>query len=230
MTQATNKRRVQRGGAYERIRADILGGRIQPGAKLPFANLVEEYECSIGVIREALQRLVEQGLVHTEWQQGFRVVDISVEDLQDLTDARCEFEVLALRYAIRHGDLTWEADAISAHHLLARTPMYTEDGPTRFTEGWVGAHNRFHAALVAGCSNRRILAAANSLRDSAELYQRWSAPIHDRERDIAGEHRAILDAVVERNTDPAAELLTAHIRRTTDKLLDDSTQGPFRDF
>lgn len=227
MVQATNKRRAQRSGAYERIRADILGGRIQPGAKLPFANLVEEYQCSVGVIREALQRLVEQGLVQTEWQQGFRVVDISVEDLQDLTDARCEFEVLALRYAIDHGDLTWEAEAISAHHLLVRTPMYTEDGPTRFTEEWVEAHNRFHAALVAGCSNRRILAAANNLRVSAELYQRWSAPIRDRERDIAGEHKAILDAVVERDAESAAHLLTAHIRRTTDKLLDESTEEPF---
>lgn len=217
----------QRSGAYERIRADILGGRLAPGARLPFAELVERYQCSVGAIREALQRLAEQGLVVTEWQQGFRVVDVSAEDLVDLTDARCEFEVVALRYAMSHGDVTWESVAIAAHHRLARTPMYEDDAPMRFTEEWVDAHNNYHSALMAGCTNRRILAVANNLRDSAELYRRWSGPVYDKSRDIAGEHRAILDAVVNRDTDLAAGLLTAHIRRTTDKLLDDSVAEPF---
>lgn len=224
----TTRTRSQRSGAYERIRGDILGGRIEPGTKLPFASLVEQYQCSIGAIREALQRLAEQGLVETEWQQGFRVVEISAADLIDLTDARCEFEVLALRYAIAGGDVDWEADAVSAHHRLARAEMYEDDDPPRFTEEWVDAHNRFHLSLMAGCPNRRILAAATNLRDSAELYRRWSAPLHDKGRDIAGEHKAILDAVVRRDADRAADLLVAHIRRTTDKLLDDTTNHPSR--
>ncbi|WP_229480101.1 GntR family transcriptional regulator [Mycolicibacterium mageritense] len=205
---------------YDALRADILSGRLAPGVKLPFNSLVDQYRCSIGAIREALQRLAEQGLVISEWQQGFRVVDVTVDDLRDLTVARCEIETLALRYAVEHGDVAWEAAAVSAHHVLQRAPMYDPDDPARFSDEWVQAHQRFHSALLAGCGNVRILSIANALRDSAELYRRWSAPLHDRDRDIEAEHRAILDAVVARDGELASDLLTAHIQRTTDKLIE----------
>lgn len=204
---------------YEALRADILAGRIPPGSRLGFAVLVDRYECSVGVIREALQRLSEQGLVTSEPKRGFRVMAISSEDLCDLTEARCEIEVLALRYAIKCGDLGWESAVVAAHHRLERTPMFGSKDPARFNDDWVTAHAAFHQALLEGCRNSRILATATALRDSAELYRQWSAPQHDRVRDIAAEHKAIHDASVARNADLASRLLTAHIQRTTDALL-----------
>ncbi|PJK20078.1 GntR family transcriptional regulator [Mycolicibacterium goodii] len=204
---------------YQALRADILAGRIAPGSRLGFAALVERYDCSIGAIREALQRLGEQELVIAEPKRGFRVVDISPDDLNDLTEARCEIEVLALRYAVNRGNLEWESTVVAAHHRMERTPMFAPTDPDRFNDEWVLAHAEFHQALLDGCSNRRILATASALRDSAELYRQWSAPQHDRKRDIAAEHRAILDAAVGRDAELACELLTAHIQRTTDALL-----------
>ncbi|WP_197373533.1 GntR family transcriptional regulator [Mycolicibacterium baixiangningiae] len=204
---------------YEALRADILAGRIAPGSRLGFAALVERYECSVGALREALQRLSEQALVTAEPKRGFRVMDVSPEDLRDLTEARCEIEVLALRYAVTYGDLGWEADAVAAHHRLERTPTFCAEDPARFNDDWVTAHAAFHQTLLDGCRNSRILATATALRDSAELYRQWSAPQHDRSRDIAAEHKAILDACVERHAELACELLAAHIQRTTDALL-----------
>ncbi|MDV6264591.1 GntR family transcriptional regulator [Rhodococcoides yunnanense] len=206
---------------YEAVRADILAGRLAPGSRLGFAGLVESYDCSMGVIREALNRLLEQGLVTSAPKLGFRVVEISNDDLVDLTVARCEIEVLALKYAIATGDLKWEGRVVAAHHRLERTPQYDTADPARFSESWVHAHGEYHQALLDGCANKRILASATMLRDSAELYRHWSAPLHDRDRDIAGEHRAILDAAVGRDSALACDLLSTHIRRTTDALLND---------
>jgi DNA-binding GntR family transcriptional regulator len=217
---ARSSARQSKTSVFDELRSDILAGRLEPGSKLPFASLVTRFGSSIGAIREALQRLAEQGLVISEWQQGFRVTDISPEDLADLTDARCEIEVLALRYAITNADVEWEAKAMSAHHVLNRAPMYDVKDPARFSEQWVEAHAAFHDALLVGCPNRRIRTVAMSLRESAELYRRWSAPLHDRQRDIAGEHRAIIEAVIARDSELAGNLLSAHIRRTTDKLLE----------
>jgi DNA-binding GntR family transcriptional regulator len=217
---ASTPARATKAGVFDDLRSDILAGRLDPGSKLPFAALVTRFGCSVGAIREALQRLAEQGLVISEWQQGFRVTDISPEDLADLTDARCEIEILALRYAIKNANVEWEAQAMSAHHILDRTPMYDESDPARFSEQWIEAHAAFHDALLLGCPNRRIRTVALSLRESAELYRRWSAPLHDRDRDIAAEHRAIIDAVVARDVDLASGLLCTHIRRTTNKLLE----------
>lgn len=212
---------------YEAIRRDILSGRLEPGARLAFAELVERYHSSIGVIREGLQRLFEQGLVTSEPRLGFFVITVGADELRELTAARTEIEVLALRYAIKDGDTEWEAQLVAAHHRLAAARQYSDDADG-FTDPWAKAHAAFHQALLSGCGNRHILAAALSLRDAAELYWRWSAPNYDRGRDIAQEHRDIADAALAHDTARASELLSTHICRTTDALLVGMLEGANR--
>lgn len=205
---------------YEALRADILGGRLEPGSRLGFTGLRERFGGSMSTIREALTKLVEQGLVETERQMGFRVMTISAADLLDLTEARQEMEGLALRFAIRDGSAEWEASVVAAHHLLDRTHAYVEDDPGRFSEEWAQAHADFHNMLLSGCGNRRILDAATSMRDAAELYRRWSVPLGgDHGRDIASEHAELMRLTLSRDTERAQESLRAHIQRTTDKLV-----------
>src|SRR5438270_5360420 len=62
---------------YRQLRSDILTGRLSPGQRLPFAELCQHYDVSIGVLREVLPRLTEQGLVSAEPQIGFRVMSVS---------------------------------------------------------------------------------------------------------------------------------------------------------
>jgi DNA-binding GntR family transcriptional regulator len=204
---------------YTRLRADILAGRMLPGAKLRFADLMERYDCSTSVVREGLTRLAEQGLVQSEPQHGFRVTPLSDDDLEDLTTARCELEGLVLRLSIEHGDIAWESEIVAAHHALDRTPMESEGDAALMSEEWTQAHSRFHAALIAACPNQRLRNMALSLRDSAELYRRWSRPIgHDEDRDVPGEHRALMDAALQGNISEAVRLLEDHLRRTTRAL------------
>lgn len=221
--------RVTRSGAptraervYTELRADILAGRQRPGSRLPFAELSERYGVSMGVAREALTRLTAEGLVESQPQQGFLVKSLSIVDLRHLTDARCAIETLVLREAVEHGGLGWESEALAAHHRLARTPMMATGDPDRLCEEWAAAHSTYHLVLLSGCPNPRLLAVAASLRDSAELYRRWSVPFGRHDRDIDAEHRALLDAVLARDGAEATRVLTAHIQHTTDVLLDDS--------
>ncbi|MEC3993752.1 GntR family transcriptional regulator [Actinacidiphila sp. DG2A-62] len=207
---------------HAELRADILAGRLTPGARLPFAELSARYGMSMGVIREALTRLTAEGLVESEPQYGFRVTPVSVEDLRHLTEARLAIETLVLRQAFAQGGVAWESSVLAAHHRLERTPQMTGDDPARLADEWVAAHNAYHLALLSGCPNPRLLAMAASLRDSAELYRRWSVPLGREHRDIAGEHHALLDAVLAQDADAAAALLAAHIQHTTDVLLERS--------
>jgi DNA-binding GntR family transcriptional regulator len=204
---------------YTQLRTDILSGRLRPGTRLRFADLIDRYECSTSVVREGLTRLAEQGLVQAEPQHGFHVTSLSMEDLEDLTTARCELEGLVLRISIEHGDIAWESELVAAHHALDRTPMETETDPALMTEEWTHAHARFHAALLAGCPNTRLRNMALSLRDAAELYRRWSRPIgHDEHRDVRGEHRALVEAALRADATEAVRLLEEHLRRTTRAL------------
>ncbi len=140
------------------------------------------------MLREALLRLVEQGLVIGEAQHGFRVVPLSTADLLELTQARSELEAATLRLAVTNGDVNWESRLIAVHHLLTRSPQLDPDDPDRLSDAWVTAHDNFHAALLDGCDNQRLKSMASTLRASAELYRRWSIPLGgESSRDISGE-------------------------------------------
>jgi DNA-binding GntR family transcriptional regulator len=220
--------RTLNGEIFARVRSDILAGHLRPGARLRPAELAQEHSVSLSVVREALTRLAEQELVDWVPQTGFRVAPLSVEDLKDLTNVRLDIEVLAIRYAVQRGDVTWEGRVLAAHHVLERTRQFDPDDPDRFTEEWVDAHANFHNMVLSGCESRRLIDIAAGLRDGAELYRRWShALAHDYDRDIPAEHRSVLKAVLERDENAAAQALGEHIRHTTDVLLYDvDAEGP----
>jgi len=202
------------------IRADILGGRLTPGQRLKFPDLSCTYAVSVSACREALTRLVALGLVVTEPHVGYTVMPLSVEDLTELTDARLEIESLVFRRSIREGDLEWERLVISAHHVLSRTPMFAEDDPLRLRDEWAAAHAEFHHALLAGCRNQRLLETASTLRDSAELYRRWSTALgNEPDRDLVAEHQLLCDLALAGDADQAVAALVDHITHTRDLLL-----------
>ena len=176
----------------------------------------------MGVVREVLTRLTAEGLVESEPQYGFRVVPLSVADLKHLTDARAAIETLALGQAVEHGGVPWESEVLAAHHRLEHTPQMAAEDPRRLSDEWTAAHAGYHHALLVGCPNPRLLGIAESLRDAAELYRRWSVPLANTHRDFAGEHRAILNAVLMHDAAAAIAALAAHIQATTNVLLDQS--------
>ncbi|GGV80715.1 MULTISPECIES: GntR family transcriptional regulator [Streptomyces] len=207
-----------RGSAvYAQIREDIFQGVLRPGQRLRLVELAQRFAVSQSVVREALTRLSEQGLVHAAPQQGFSVVTISPDDLDELTEARIELETLVLRRAIERGDIKWEAAVVAAHHHLAGLDAVRPDGTAN--SDWFAVHEQFHQTLLQACGNSRLLAAALSLRDAATLYRRWSRPVAgDVDRDVAGEHQQLVDAVLRRDADAATELLARHIGRTSSAM------------
>lgn len=205
---------------YEELRRELLdlNGGFEPGQRLRLLDLAERFDASQSVIREALTRLAEQGLLVATPQRGFSVRELSVADLADLTRTRVQVETLALRQAVEHGDVTWESAVVAAHHTLERTPV--SDGAGHFNEDWSAAHASFHQAMLAGCASPRLEGIVTALRDSAELYRRWYwALTNDHARDIAGEHRKLRDYAVARKAEPAVKVLTEHIERAPRELI-----------
>lgn len=212
------------GVLLRRLRTDILNGRLAPGSKLSFAELGAQYDVSTGVLREVLPRLVEQGLATTEAQLGFRVVDVSVDNLTQLTDARVALESLVIRAAVAYGDLAWESDVVAKHHSLERIGRAITG--VEISEDWHAAHEAFHLAILAGCGNSYLYEAAARLRSISVVYRCWSSAEHRRtHRDIEAEHRAIMQATVGRDADLAVTLSERHIRLTTELLIA-SQQAP----
>jgi DNA-binding GntR family transcriptional regulator len=203
---------------FESLRDDLLNARFEPGQRMKSQDLSTRFGVSMSVVREALTRLSEQGLLVSTPQRGFTVRPLSISDLTDLTRVRVQIESLALHQAFELGDVTWETLVLGSHHTLERTPVTHKDGS--FNEAWAVAHRDFHRALLSGCASPRLEAIATSLRDSSELYRRWYwALTDDHQRNIAAEHRQLKDLALERDAKLAVTKLVAHIERAPQALI-----------
>ena len=209
---------------HDILRADVLRGVLLPGQPLRLAALSKTHDVSMSVVREALARLAEGNLAVLTPNHGYRVVEVSLEDLISITELRVMLEADALRRSIAHGDVAWEARVVASHHVLERAALH-QGGSPGSTQEWSEAHADFHAALIAACNNGRMLAITSQLRDGAEIYRQLSdGNLHGGERDIAGEHREIMELATAR--DPrAVEALQRHLQRTTDELIASGTFG-----
>lgn len=206
---------------HARMRSEILAGKFAPGSRLSPRELATEFGVSLSVVREALSRLAEQGLVVATPQLGFSVVAVDADDLKDLTRVRVLIEGEALRDAVEHGDVEYETHVVAAHHRLTRTPLHADDAAGVITDEWSSAHAAFHDALISASSSTRLREMAANLRDRAELYRRWSGPLSegDGRRDVAGEHRRLMEAVLDHDAARAVDLLAEHLNLTTSILI-----------
>lgn len=203
--------------AFERLRADILGGELLPGERLPIQALSERYQVGATAIREALSRLVPEGLVACADQRGFSVTPVSRADLLDLTQTRVRVEQMALRLAIAHGDIEWESRLLSAFHRLSRTPPPTS---ADLAASWSAVHRSFHETLIGGCASSWTQRLCTLLYDKSERYRNLAKQTtHERGRDVAAEHRGLMDAAMSRHADLACQLLGAHFTETTEIIL-----------
>jgi len=205
---------------YQKVRADILAGKLRPGLRLKLAALRAEHRVSLSVVREALTRLAEQKLLRLRPQQGFEVASLSVPDILDLTAVRIAIEGLALRRAIELGDVAWEARVVAANHVLGATPRDDfSDGTRRLSEAWAAAHAGFHAALIDACGSPILQDICRSLYDASEFYRRWTYSESGFPRDVVVEHRGLMEATLARDTERAVALLTRHFENTTRTVL-----------
>jgi len=203
--------------AFDRLRSDILIGQLRPDERLKIQSLSERYGIGATAIREALSRLVSDGLVESEDQRGFAVASISREDLIDLTNTRIDVEGLAFRRAVERGDVEWEANVASSFHRLSRTAL-PNDADSH--AAWSAAHRRFHESLVAGCGSPWLLRLCRMLYDKSERYRNLSEPSTTLEmRNVPNEHRELMEAAFARDADKAARLLGEHFLATTRIIL-----------
>ncbi len=199
------------------LREDIVAGRLAPGERLRFDSLREEYEIGISPLREALMHLASQGLVVAEQRKGYRVSPVSSADLTEIARLRSEFDALALRESIAHGDELWEGRVLAAFHALTKRSKLGPDGEVDPT--WEQYHIRFHEQLVSECKLPKLLEFRSILELQARRYRRIAVHYLTSPRDDLGEHRDIQDAALARNGDLAAERIRNHYMRTVEIIL-----------
>ena len=92
---------------YQKIKDDIIYGKLQPSTKLKLDKLSNSYSVSMSTLRECLNRLSSEGFVSAEEQRGFFVTSISLNDFEEITNLRILLECHALKLSLKNGDTEW---------------------------------------------------------------------------------------------------------------------------
>jgi GntR family transcriptional regulator, carbon starvation induced regulator len=199
----------------EALRRAVITGEFAPGEKLRVRQLAERFGTGLSPIREALNRLLRDGLVQQSDLRGFSVAPATEADLEELTKARLWANEKALRESITHGDAAWEENVLLSYHRLSRIEARLDGTPPDTHPAWDAAHAAFHLNLIEACGSRWLIGFCTQLFSLADRYRhlsRMAPQAGTRRRN--DEHRLIMEAAVARDADKAAHLLNEHFLTT----------------
>ncbi len=209
---------------YGEIRDDIVHGHLPAGSKLKIESLREKYSIGASPLREALSRLSSDGFVSIKGQQGFKVMEMTLEDLKDVTNVRIHIENEALSKSITNGGDQWESGVVAAFHYLSKL----ENSPGEKDSADLELRNQsFHNALIAANDSIRLQQFYFTLYDQHKRYRNMSRGSASPKRDLHSEHKALYEAALSKDTKAATEANEYHIRKTAEIviLLKDSEWG-----
>ncbi|MEV6076339.1 GntR family transcriptional regulator [Streptomyces sp. NPDC052069] len=196
------RRTLLRDTAYEAIRDAIVRGDIPPGAPVRDADLAERLGLSRAPVREALSRLIGEGLVESKPQSYTRVTRLVPRDVRDAAAVVQAMQELAVRGAVPH--LT-ERDTAAMREANERFRAATEGGDIAAA---LRADDELHDTLVTACGNRAVAATIERYtplirrlewrRFGTASAAHGSAELHDR----------LIDACAEGDVEAAARITT----------------------
>ncbi len=221
MVTEKSQKRTMASQLADSVRDDILNGILPPGSRLNLSNLSRHYKAGINPLREALSRLSTTGFITAEDQRGFRVSEISRDELIDTQRVRIALECIALRESMENGGVVWEGEIIAAHHRMSRVQNTPDGSRLALDTDWETAHSDFHFALLSGCRSQWLMLFINTLFECSTRYRKAVVRARRKSirRNVAQEHQELMDAVLNKNADKACELLSKHFDETTDFIL-----------
>jgi DNA-binding GntR family transcriptional regulator len=188
----------------ERLRTDIVNGTLEPGSQLSEVELANTFGVSRGPVREALQRLVQEGLLHGEPHRGVFVPVLTDEDVADIYLARDALESAAVRSII-------ESDrSAAAYKALDKYVRAMETAGSAGDWEAVGSYDlEFHVALVEASGSQRLQRMFSTVISETRLCLGVLTAADARD-DLVLEHRRICDLIQEGNADKVLAVLKKH--------------------
>lgn len=187
------------------VRARILSGEYEPGARLRLQPLAEESGASLIPVREALRILEAERLVETIPNRGAKVAGISREDMEDLYRVR----ILLETQAIKESEPLTEEEVTEYQAVLDQLQEAARAGDDDLA---LRLHRQYHFGLYSRTHSRWLLTLIDLLWKHTERYQRLALPFRHDAADH--EHRGVLAPLAEGDPEAAAEALRAHLETT----------------
>jgi DNA-binding GntR family transcriptional regulator len=190
------------------LEAALVVGELKPGETYSAPALGQRFGVSATPVREAMLDLAKDGLVEVVRNKGFRVVDMSEADLDQISDIRFLLEVpSAAKVALSITSAQIDELAGIADEIVAAA----RDGDLI---GYLDADRRFHVALISTLDNPRLTDIVDRLRRQTRLYGLNDLVQAGRLDSSAQEHRDNVEALRSGSAERVRELMGRHILHT----------------
>lgn len=197
----------------ERVREMILDGTLPPGERLNEVSIAEVLGISRGPLREAIQRLVGEGLLTIISHRGAFVKTFQPGEVDDLYELRTALECHSARLVCRRASAE---DLEELHALVGEAGEELSQDP----DMPYPADRDLHTRLTLMSGNEALAAATVEVQRQISLARQSSAKKPDRAREALAEHEQLVAAIVDRDEDRAAEILRNHLDRARQSAVD----------
>ena len=187
------------------VRTRIIAGVLPAGTRIDQDALAAEFSISRMPVREALRQLGAEGFLTIVPHRGAIVTALSPDEIEEIYEIRAALEGVAAGHAsqaLTAGDL----DAL--RRILAS--MRTEDQIDR----WVTLNDEFHNVINQASGRPRLLELIQRLREQSQPYIRLYVQRLHKSAQARKEHKAILDALIDRDAEQAEIAVRAHLIST----------------
>jgi DNA-binding GntR family transcriptional regulator len=188
----------------ERLRTAIVNGSLEPGSQLSEVELASRFGVSRGPVREALQRLVQEGLLLSEPHRGVFIPVLTDHDVSDIYLAREALESAAIRSIVANGTSAATSQVLDQYVVQMEKAEAAGDWES------VGDSDlEFHVALVEASGSQRLRRMFSTVISETRLCLGALTAAETR-ADLVSEHRQISDLMQEGKTDQALTVLRKH--------------------
>jgi DNA-binding GntR family transcriptional regulator len=198
--------------AYERLRAAIVGGRLQPSERLVEADLIRMLGASRSAVRTALVRLAQEGLVEHEPNRGAKVRLVDEHEAAEILESRMVLEGLSARYAAAN---VTEPQVAELEAILQQMRARLDAGDLLGTSE---LNATLHARLLEIGGHRTVSRLVAALNSQLVRFQYKTILVPGRAEQSLAEHRAIVDAIAAGDPDAAEQAVREHLAHVVEAL------------
>ncbi len=208
--------------AYGVIRRRILDGEFELGSRLSEVTLAKELSLSRTPVREAINRLIAEGLVVRQAQKGLYVINPDSAEIEDYIDIRVSLEQLAVRECISRAtdsELSEVSAAISEFRNALKECDYDVCN---------ALDSEFHSTIAGLSRNAKLISMLSDLADYFQLVRSAEKKTHPKEKNerTLREHKAIADAILQRDVAAASEAVSKNIETMRENLWSNVKETP----
>lgn len=195
------------------LRDAIAAGRFAPGEQLLETALAQSLGVSRGPLREAMQRLTQEGLLISHRNRGLFVMELDESTVRDTYLARAAVERAAVEHLIATGR---NGEAVALRDLADQMLEYRSDpSGEEVTALDIG----FHEKLVELSGSAQLRRMHQTLLTQVRMCLTNMRTTYDSIDDRVEEHRALADAIIEGDVDRAVSHMREHMEDGMNRLL-----------